>query len=90
MKDKVEKHIQGMNQAEGYSADQMVIVHKELCMSSKVVTAWRQHTYKKTNSPNVANLWQFLDRQLLAAPDEKPSSSSRVEEAFFSVPEDSN
>ena len=62
-----------------YSADQMVVMHQELCMSSKFVTAWRHHTYKETNSRNVANLLQFLDRQLLAAPDEKPSSSSRVE-----------
>ena len=33
MKDKVEKHIRGMNQAEGYSADQMVVMHQEQCMS---------------------------------------------------------
>ena len=56
MKDKVEKHIRGMNQAEGYSADQMEVMHQELCMASKLVTAWRQHTYKETNYPNVANL----------------------------------
>ena len=79
MKDKIEKHIRGLKQAEGYSADQMVVMHQEQCMSSKLVTAWRHHTYKETNSPNVPNLLQFLDRQLLAVPDEKPSSSSRVE-----------
>ena len=50
MKDKVEKHIRGLKQAEGYSADQMVVMHQEQCMSSKLVTAWRHHTYKETNS----------------------------------------
>ena len=53
MKDKVEKHIRGLKQPEGYSADQMVVMHQEQCMSSKLVTAWRHHTYKETNSPNV-------------------------------------
>ena len=67
-----------MNQAEGYSVDQMEVMHQELCTSLKLVTASRQHTYQERNSPNVANLLQFLDHQLLAVPDEKPSSSSKV------------
>ena len=75
--DKIERHCLGMKQANGYTADQMVAIHFEQCMSSKLVTAWRQFTYDQTDPPTSSDLLQFLRRQSLSAPDDKPSHSPK-------------
>ena len=75
--DKIERHCLGMRQANGYTADQMVAIHFEQCMSSKLFTAWRQFTYDQTDPPTTSDLLQFLRRQSLSAPDDKPSHSPK-------------
>ena len=66
--DKIERHCLEMRQANGYTADQIVVIHFEQCMSSKLVTAWRQFTYDQTDPPTTSDLLQFLRRQSLSAP----------------------
>ena len=75
--DKIERHCLGMKQANGYTADQMVAIHFEQCMSSKLVTPLRQFTYDQTNPPTSSDFLQFLKRQSLSAPDDKSSHSPK-------------
>ena len=71
MQGRLEQHVQGMQQSNGYTLEQFLIAHYELNMAPKLLASWRNYSHEALDPPSLDELLKFIDKQLLILPDER-------------------
>lgn len=75
--DRLQMHKRGLNQAKGYTADQMVAARFEELMDHELVSEWRKYTAKDVQPPTALQLEAFFEEQIDQAPDDPAELKDR-------------